>query len=149
MFNQMRFFKKIKFGSIPVSIENCQNIVTSGRKWRSRNTKFACSLWRAYLVQSVRPSKTHKKYDQHLNDFLSGNELVCFFFVLFLFLFFVFVCLFGFCFCFVLFFCFLFCFCFVLFCFICSQTHDFYFEISKFNVYCKTSTVQGLITRFS
>ena len=40
MFNQMQFFRKIKFGSIPVCIENCQNIVTSGRKWWWRNPKF-------------------------------------------------------------------------------------------------------------
>ena len=38
----MQFFGKIKFGSILVCIENCQNIVTSGRKRRSRNPKFVC-----------------------------------------------------------------------------------------------------------
>ena len=41
MLKQMQFFRKIKFGSIPVCIENCQNIVTSGRKWRSRSPEFA------------------------------------------------------------------------------------------------------------
>ena len=38
----MQFFRKIKFNSILGCIENGQNIVTSGRKWRSRNLKFAC-----------------------------------------------------------------------------------------------------------
>ena len=38
----MQFFRKIKVGSMLVCIENFQNIVTSGRKWRSRNPKFAC-----------------------------------------------------------------------------------------------------------
>ena len=33
---------KIKFGSILGCIDNCQNIVTSGRKWRSENPKFVC-----------------------------------------------------------------------------------------------------------
>ena len=42
MINQMQFFGKIKFSSILACIENCQNIVTSGRKWQPRNPKFAC-----------------------------------------------------------------------------------------------------------
>ena len=42
MFKHMQCFRKIKYGSIPVCNENCQNIVTSGRKWQSRNPKFAC-----------------------------------------------------------------------------------------------------------
>ena len=42
MSNQMHFFGKIKFDSIQVCIENCQNIVTSGRKRSSRNPKFVC-----------------------------------------------------------------------------------------------------------
>ena len=40
MFKQMQFFRKIKFSSILVCIESSQNIVTSGRKWRSRNPEF-------------------------------------------------------------------------------------------------------------
>ena len=45
MFNQMQFFRKIKFGSILLSIESFQNIVISGRKWRSRNPEFVESLF--------------------------------------------------------------------------------------------------------
>ena len=75
MFKQMQFFRKIKFGSIPVCIENCQNIVSSGRKWRSQNPEFACFPMKG-LFGVVRPSNTHKKYNfQYLNDFLSGNGL--------------------------------------------------------------------------
>ena len=74
MLKQMQFFRKIKFGSIPVCIENCQNIVT-GREWRSRNPEFAYFPIEG-LFGVVRPSNTHKKYNfQYLNDFLSGNGL--------------------------------------------------------------------------
>ena len=38
----MQFFGKIKSGSTQVCIKNCQNIVTCGTKWRSRNPKFVC-----------------------------------------------------------------------------------------------------------
>ena len=75
MFNQMQYFENIKFGSILVCIENCQNFVTSGRKWRSRNPEFACFPMEG-LFGVVRPSNTHKKYNyQYLNGFLHGNGL--------------------------------------------------------------------------
>ena len=52
MFKQMQFFRKIKFSSIPVCIEICQNIVTSGRKFNGgrRTQNLDVSLWKAYLV---------------------------------------------------------------------------------------------------
>ena len=61
MFNQMQFYRKIKFGSILLCIESFQNIVISGRKWRLPNPKFVYIPMKS-LFGTVRPSNTHKKY---------------------------------------------------------------------------------------